>query len=108
MAQCFYYNTSGEKIAATGEQIRQLAKQGTITPETIIENLAGKSMPAGQVKGLTFDAQPLSTPQTKPSTSQSVINSFFTEYGKKYGNDVQAVDKYGWTLALTPTLNSRL
>ena len=54
MTNWYYYNTSGEKIAATSKQLKELAQQGIITPETIIETAEGKSAPAGKVKGLTF------------------------------------------------------
>jgi len=57
MSNWYYYNEKGEKIAATGGQLKGLAKAGLITPETIIENEEGKSAPAGKVKGLTFSAQ---------------------------------------------------
>ena len=55
MAKWFYYNEKGEKQGPiTSGQLKGLAKQGLITPETMVENEEGKSAPAGTVKGLTF------------------------------------------------------
>jgi len=54
MAKWFYYNEQGNKIEVTGGQLKGLAKQGLITPETIVETAEGKSAPARKVKGLTF------------------------------------------------------
>ena len=50
----YYYNEQGERIGVTGGQLKELAKTGLITPETIIETENGKSAPARKVKGLTF------------------------------------------------------
>lgn len=54
MAKWFYYNENGEKIEVTGTQLKELAKQGIVTPNTTIETEEGKSAPARRVKGLTF------------------------------------------------------
>jgi hypothetical protein len=56
MAKWYYYNESGEKIEITGGQLKWLAKNGKITPETIVETEEGKTARAGKVKGLTFIA----------------------------------------------------
>jgi len=58
MSTWFYYDNNGQKQAATVEQLKELARQGGITPETVIENEAGKSAPAGKAKGLTFVTRP--------------------------------------------------
>jgi hypothetical protein len=54
MTNWYYYNTKNEKIAVTGEQLKQLTQQGVITPETVIENENGNKAQAGEVKGLMF------------------------------------------------------
>ena len=54
MANWYYYNSSGEKIEVTGGQLKELAKQGVVTPETMVETEEGKAAPARRVKGLTF------------------------------------------------------
>jgi len=54
MTNFYYYNENGDKISVTGEHLKRLAENGHITPNTIIEDQAGKQAPAGKVKGLTF------------------------------------------------------
>jgi len=67
MAKWFYYNESGDKIEVTGGQLKGLAKDGQITPETIIETEEGKTAPARRVKGLTFsETQQSETVQSVP------------------------------------------
>lgn len=68
MANWFYFNPSGEKIGPiTSTALKNLAKQGLITPETVIENGNGRSSIAGNVNGLTFPESP-PTPLTEPSS----------------------------------------
>ena len=82
MAIWYYYNTNGEKIEVTSRQLRELAQQGIVTPETIIETEEGKSAPARKVKGLTFaETKPpeteiygLSQPEPIVRTSKSMYN----------------------------------
>ena len=50
MANWYYYNSSGEKIEVTGGQLKELAKQGVVTPETMVETEEGKAAPARRVK----------------------------------------------------------
>ena len=75
MATWFYYNENGDKIQVTGRQLKGLAKNGHVTPETIVETEEGKQAPAGKVKGLTFGAvlQP-ETVQPKPISQTSFSN----------------------------------
>lgn len=63
MSTWYYTNEKGKKVAVTGGQLKELAKVGLITPETMIETEEGKSAPARKVKGLTFatSAQPIET-----------------------------------------------
>ena len=39
----------------SGKELKELARQGIVTPETIVETEEGKQAPARKVKGLTFD-----------------------------------------------------
>ena len=51
----FYYNESGEKIGPIrGRELKALAQQGTITPNTRVEDERGRTALAKQVTGLTF------------------------------------------------------
>ena len=62
MTKWYYYNKKGEKQGpVSGGQLKGLAKQGLITPETMVENEEGKSALAGAVKGLTFSKLSQST-----------------------------------------------
>ena len=54
MAKWFYYNESGEKIEVTGTRLKELAKAGILTPETMVETSEGRTAYAKDVKGLTF------------------------------------------------------
>jgi len=54
MAKWHYYNENGEKISVTGGQLKWLAKNGKITPGTMVETADGKAAPARKVKGLKF------------------------------------------------------
>ena len=69
MVNYFYTNENGNKISVSGGQLKLLAKNGIITPFTIIENEEGKKAPARRVKGLAFDetVELKPTPQTMPS-----------------------------------------
>jgi hypothetical protein len=51
----FYYDADGQKQGPiSGSYLQQLASQGTITPQTIIENEQGRSAKAERVRGLVF------------------------------------------------------
>jgi hypothetical protein len=55
MAKWFYYNEDREKLGPiTGKELKQLALQGTITPENFVEDPNGRTGLAKDVKGLTF------------------------------------------------------
>ncbi|GHT20696.1 hypothetical protein FACS189419_00260 [Planctomycetales bacterium] len=63
MANWYYFNKSGDKVGPIrGRELKQLALDGTVTQDTLIENEEGKQGKAGNVKGLIFPA--LSTPQS--------------------------------------------
>ena len=68
MATWHYYNENREKFGPIeGKVLKQLAQQGIITPETFIEDPAGRTGLAKDVRGLTF-------PEGVPtSVSSSVI-----------------------------------
>ena len=74
MATWYYYNENGDKVGPVrGRELKRLATQGIITPETWIENEEGMSLPAGNAKYLKFpEATPTDeatsiTPLTPPS-----------------------------------------
>ena len=55
MPNYFFTNSNGTKQGpVNGQQLKALAAQGLITPETIVETEQGKSAPAGKVNGLIF------------------------------------------------------
>jgi uncharacterized Zn finger protein (UPF0148 family) len=58
MSNWYYYDEKGEKIEVTGGQLKGLAKEGLITPETLVETSDGKTGRAGKVQGLTFPEAP--------------------------------------------------
>ena len=67
MTNWFYYSIDGAKIGVSSiEEIKQRARLGMITPDTIIENEAGKQAPAGKVNGLTF-AEPFKPAGLSPA-----------------------------------------
>jgi len=69
MENLYYYNKNRDKVGPiTVIELKTLAQQGMITPETIIENEGGKSLPAGKVKGLTF-------PETTSSPAQNPFST---------------------------------
>ena len=66
MATTWYYYANGQKHGTvTGGQLKWLAKNGKITPETLVENEEGKSVLAGTIKGLTFIE---TAPSDEPAT----------------------------------------
>lgn len=55
MAYWYYYDSEGRKLGPySGGQLRQLARLGTILPETTIETSDGKTVSAKEVSGLSF------------------------------------------------------
>jgi len=54
MANWYYYDDDGNRITVTGKELKELAKNGLIVPDTIVETEEGKSAPARRVKGLKF------------------------------------------------------
>jgi hypothetical protein len=55
MADWYYYNENNEKIGPmSGGELKQLARQGTVTQETLVEDPGGKTRPMKEVNGMTF------------------------------------------------------
>ena len=55
MAKWYYYNESGEKVGPiTGKEFKQLAQQGTITPDTRVEDEYNRTALAKHVVGSPF------------------------------------------------------
>ena len=69
MSKWFYHDEQGEKIEVTGGQLKWLAKNGKIAPETVVENEEGRKARAGKVKGLTFIAAAQPETETPESTT---------------------------------------
>jgi len=71
MANWHYYNENREKIGpVTGTQLKQLVREGTVTPETFIEDPTGRTGLAKDVKGLPFHK--MAQPETMPSEASPV------------------------------------
>ena len=76
MSNWFYYNEKGEKIAITGGQLKWLAKNGKISPETVVETENGKTAPARKVKGLVF-ITPEPSEESPPEAEQMVETGIY-------------------------------
>jgi len=79
----FYYNEKGEKIGPFDvSQMKDLAKRGIVTRETMIENANGRSAKAGTMKGFEFPSEP------EPVYSVGSVNYdwyYYDEASKKIG-----------------------
>lgn len=65
MANWFYYDSNANKLGPINNaQLKILAANGTIRPDTIVEMEDGKSGRAGKIKGLTFP--PIAPAATTP------------------------------------------
>ena len=79
----YYFNDAREKIGPmTSKELKQLVQQGTITPETFVEDPDGRTGLAKDVKGLPFtDVSPFNG-----NTRKSEPNYFyFDASGYKHG-----------------------
>lgn len=77
MTNWYYYDSKGRKVGpATGEQLKAFAKNGKISPDTMVETEDGKTAPAGNVKGLTFavatSIEPV-RPEINPRTASAPV-----------------------------------
>ena len=67
MSNWHYYTANREKIGpVTSKELKQLVLQGTVTPETFIEDPTGRTGLAKDVKGLKF-------PEAEITTSEPFI-----------------------------------
>ena len=78
MANWHYYNEIGKKVGPIrGRELKELAQQGTVTPETRVENENGQTALAKHIKGLPFYE---TTPsETEPSELSTVMPPSPTE-----------------------------
>ncbi|MCL2709950.1 MAG: DUF4282 domain-containing protein [Planctomycetaceae bacterium] len=77
MADWYYYNESGEKIGPiSGKELKQLVRDGTVTPETRLEDSEGRAAAAGNVKGLTFPEMAQSQPDPFTIAPPPTTNPF--------------------------------
>jgi len=88
----YYYDNNGQKQGPmTSGQLKELAEQGMITPETIIENEEGKSASANNVEGLIFaEATQLELPQytdAPPAGQNSLTAETHNPFQSFGGND---------------------
>ena len=85
----FYYDKTGTIIGPIrGRELRKLAKQGIITPETRVENAEGKSGLARKVKSLKFPSTASESPVDSSVISAPKKTSWFyydDETGEKIG-----------------------
>jgi hypothetical protein len=55
MAKWYYFDKNGEKIGAVrGRELKELARQGIVTPETLVEDENGRTVLARKIQGLPF------------------------------------------------------
>jgi len=68
MSNFFYFDQNNQKLGpVTEEQLKELATQGAITPQTPMETDTGHKGVAGQIPGMTFGtAAPNPFAQTPP------------------------------------------
>jgi len=88
MTNYFYFDQTNQKQGpVSAQQLKELAVQGQITPETVVENEEGKSSQAGKIKGLTFSnstpEQPPQPPKENDIPSEPQQESFLS---KVYAN----------------------
>ena len=75
----YYYNGQNRQGPVDAKSIKALVSSGIITPETIIENEAGKKCQASKVNGLVFNVQVPET-ATPPSPFVSSVPSEQTTF----------------------------
>ena len=111
MPNYFYTDASGQKQGPySSGQLKELAKTGRITPETMIETEDGKKARAGKVQGLAFPEtpptaeKPVAAPgKTSSPTSDGVVPGVLEavtariEANKVRDADVHKKDIYGKT-----------
>jgi hypothetical protein len=110
MANWHYYTANNEeKIGPiTGKELKQLVQQGTITPQTFVEDPSGRTGLAKDVNGLTFPELtlavesptvdnpstvapfPVSQPVQVPSVAPPPVNVFCTNCGNSISEQAVA------------------
>ena len=81
MANWYYYNENKEKIGPIrGRELRELVRQGTITPTTVIEDETGRKALAKHVTGLEFPETVNAEPAAKPASSESTPSTIITNW----------------------------
>ena len=102
MSTWYYYNEKGEKTSVTGGQLKWLAKNGKITPETVIETEDGKTAPARKVQGLTFATsiplEPSPFIALIPAAAKSAENPFTAAMPIEEQTVPQNVPVSGWAV----------
>jgi len=88
MAKWYYYDEDGEKAGPVrGRELKNLARQGVITPETILEDSKGRVIIASQAGALPFPSKRVDRMLDMsffPSTSTANWY-YYDEHGKKVG-----------------------
>jgi len=78
-ANWYYYNGNREKFGPiTSGELKQLVLQGTVTPETFVEDPTGRTGLAKDVKGLTF-------PEVANAQNAAPTYYYIDENGYKHG-----------------------
>ena len=102
MPNYYYYDTNGQKYGLIDDQqLRSLAAQGIITPNTPLETEGGHRGTAGQIPGLFPNAP--HQPPTQPNTNSRIplsrrkyeqINKYFTSPGGCFAPATITDDEY--------------
>jgi hypothetical protein len=82
MTNWYYYDADGQKLGPIrGRDLSAFAKNGTVTPETVVENEQGKKGKAGQVQGLEFPQQSVPSVSPKPAANFYYYDKNGTRFG---------------------------
>jgi len=96
MSTFYYYDNDGQKQGpVTSKQLKGLAQEGQITPETIIESEEGMTSPARQMKSLTFDtaaSQETTPPAQNPFTASVPDDNPFSAPAPAVANSAPATN----------------
>ncbi|MBR0192979.1 MAG: DUF4339 domain-containing protein [Thermoguttaceae bacterium] len=97
MANWYYYNNGQKTGPVSASQLKQMALEGIIQPNTIIETESGQRAPASSVSGLSFAKEETAIPvgtlaQTEPQTTETQ-NLFSTFSQKTEGHSTPVIRK---------------
>lgn len=70
MANWYYYNNGQKTGPVSASQLKQMALDGLIHPNTIIETESGQRAAASSVSGLSFGKEEATVPTSSPSQTQ--------------------------------------